>query len=71
MTSIEAMLVHTLIFPIIDDGDLYYSDLKPDSLNKYEQLLDNCIRFVYNRRKYDHISSYRAELKCLSIRQRK
>ncbi|KAJ8735149.1 hypothetical protein PYW08_014399 [Mythimna loreyi] len=68
---IKAMLVQSLIFPIIDYADVCYYDLNADLLNKLDRLLNNCIRFVFNLRKYDHISKHRLLLKWLPIRQRR
>lgn len=68
---IKAMLVQSLIFPMIDYGDVCYYDLNADLLNKLDRLLNNCIRFVFNLRKYDHVSAHRSLLKWLPIRQRR
>lgn len=62
----------TLIFPIIDYGGMFYYDLNADLLNKYDCLLNKYIRFIFKvhsiyLRKYDHISSYRSELKWLPV----
>lgn len=65
------MLVQTLIFPIIDYGDMCYFDLNADLLNKLDRLLNNCIRFVFNLRKYDHISQHRSSLNWFPIRIRR
>ena len=70
-SHIKAMLVQALIFPIIDYGDVCYYDLNADLLNKLDRLLNNCIRFVFNLRKYDHVSAHRSRLKWLPIRQRR
>lgn len=69
--KVKETLMQTLIFPIIDYGDVCYYDLNADLLNKLDRLLNNCIRFVFNLRKYDHVSAYRAQLKWLPIRQRR
>ena len=70
-SNTKSMLVQALIFPIIDYGDVCYFDLNADLLNKLDRLLNNCIRFVFNLRKYDHVSEYRLLLKWLPIRQRR
>ena len=70
-SHIKKMLVQSLIFPIIDYGDVCYYDLNADLLNKLDRLLNNCIRFVFNLRKYDHVSEHRSTLKWLPIRQRR
>ncbi|KAJ8710105.1 hypothetical protein PYW07_009471 [Mythimna separata] len=67
----KIMLVQTLIFPIIDYGDVCYFDLNAVLLDKIDRLLNNCIRFIFNLKKYDHVSNFRSELKWLPIRQRR
>lgn len=46
-----------------DDADEYCSDLNKDLLNKLEHLYNNCIRYIFNVRKCDHVSQYRSQLK--------
>ena len=70
-SNTKAMLMQTLVFPIIDYGDVCYFDLNADLLNKLDRLLNNCIRFVFNLRKYDHVSTFRSTLKWFPIRQRR
>lgn len=67
----KTMLVQTLIFPIIDYGDVCCYDLNADLLDKLDRLLNNCIRFVFNLRQYDHVSALRSQLQWLPIRQRR
>ncbi|GFG37563.1 hypothetical protein Cfor_00288, partial [Coptotermes formosanus] len=69
--NIKIMLVHTLIFPVIDYGDVCYFEVNADLLDKLDRILNNCIRFVFNLRKYDHVSTYRKQLNWLPIRQRR
>jgi hypothetical protein len=47
-------LVTTLVLPIIDYCDIFYCDANIEVENKLEKLLNACIRYVYNLRKYDH-----------------
>ena len=67
----KTMLRQTLIFPLTDYGDVCYFDLNVVLLDKLDRVLNNCIRYIYNLRKYDHVSSFRAELNWLPIRQRR
>lgn len=70
-SSTKITLVQSLVLPIIDYADVCYSDLSQELLNKLDRLLNNCIRFIFGLRKYDHISSYRSQLKWLPIRLRR
>lgn len=70
-STTKSMLVQALLFPIIDYADVCYYDLNADLLNKLDRLLNNCIRFVFNLRKYDHVSAHRLQLQWLPIRQRR
>lgn len=64
-------LVNTMLLPIIFYADVSFVDLSEDHLNKLDRLLNTCIRFIFNLRKYDHVSGYRAKLKWLPIRERR
>lgn len=64
-------LVNTLLLPIIFYADICFLDLTEDLLNKLDRLLNACIRFIFNLRKYDHVSEYRAKIKWLPIRERR
>lgn len=63
------MSVQMLLLPIID-GDVCYYGLNADLLNKYDRLLNNCIRFVFNLSKYDHVISLPLKLNWLPFHQR-
>jgi hypothetical protein len=67
----KILLVQTLILPIIDYGDVCYPDLNGELLDKLDRLLNNCIRFIFCLRKYDHVSSFRSQLGWLPIRLRR
>ncbi|KAJ8710639.1 hypothetical protein PYW08_009154 [Mythimna loreyi] len=65
-------LAQTLIQPIIDYADVCYLDVTEELLNKLERLQNICIRFIFNLKKYDHVSfGFRKVLKWLPIRLRK
>lgn len=64
-------LVQTLILPILDYGDVCNLDLNENLLNKLDRLLNYGIRFIFNVRKYDHISEYRNRLQWLNVRLRR
>ena len=64
-------LAQTLLLPLIDYADVCFLDASEGLVDKLERLQNLCIRFIYGLRKYDHVSHFRAELKWLSIRQRR
>ena len=70
-TSTKIILVQCLILPILDYADVCYPDLNQDLQNKLDRLLNSSIRFIFNLRKYDHISNYRSLLRWLPVRQRR
>lgn len=64
-------LVNSLLMPILDYADICCVNLNEDLLNKLDRLLNSGIRFIYDLKKYDHISQYRLKLKWLPIRERR
>lgn len=70
-THTKVTLVNSLLIPILDYADICCLDLTEELLSKLDRLLNNCIRFIYGLRKFDHVSEYRAKLKWLSIRERR
>lgn len=65
------MLVQTLIFPVIDYGDVCCYELNTYFFDILDSFLNNCtqiLHIAYNHRKYDHVSSCRSQLNWLLIR---
>lgn len=69
--STKILLVQSLILPIIDYADVCCTNITQASLSKLDRFLNNCIRFVFNLRKYDHVSAFRRKLQWLAIRERR
>lgn len=67
----KVMLAQSLLLPLLDYGDVAYLDLSEELLSKLERLQNQCIRFIFGLRKYDHISEYRKKLNWLPIRFRR
>lgn len=66
--SIPPMVFCDSITPwSFDNGDLCYFDLNAELLNKLDPLLNNCIRFMFNLRKYGYVSVLRSQLQWLLI----
>ena len=53
---VKLKLIKTLITPLVIYGANVYGDLDAISLQKLQITINNCARFVYNKRKFDHIS---------------
>ncbi|CAH0401339.1 unnamed protein product [Chilo suppressalis] len=70
-TTTKITLAQTLLLTIIDYADACYTDLTEELLNKLERLQNLCIRFIFNLRKYNHISYFRSKLNWLPIRRRR
>ena len=69
--SVKEMIVSTLLKPILDYGDVCYIDANEFILNKLERLQNICLRYVFNLRKFDHVSCFREQLHWLSVRDRR
>lgn len=67
----KVTLAQALLLPLLDYADICFLDANEELLNKLERLQNLCIRFIYGLRKYDHVSTYRSQLKWLPIRKRR
>ncbi|KAJ2939918.1 hypothetical protein O0L34_g6624 [Tuta absoluta] len=67
----KIMLAQALLLPLLDYGDVAFLDLSQELLNRMERLQNQCIRFVFGLRKFDHVSEFRERLGWLPIRQRR
>lgn len=57
-TNIKLKLVRSLIVPNISYFEMVYCNLDSESKNKLNMALNNTARFIYGKRKYDHISEF-------------
>lgn len=64
-------LFFSLLLPIIDYADVSYIGLTSEQLNKLDRLQNTGIKFIYNLKKYDHVSVFRQNLNLLSIKKRR
>lgn len=69
--STKTLLIQALVLPIIDYSDVCYTNVTQKLLDRLDRLLNNCIRFIFGLRKYDHVSAYRRQLQWLRIRERR
>ena len=54
--DLKLKLVRNFIIPFITNGANVYGLLDSTSLKKLQLAINNCARFIYNKRKYDHIT---------------
>ena len=57
-TELKLKLVKIYLILLIIYGADVYVKLDSASLKKLQLTINNCARFVYNKRRYDHISTY-------------
>jgi exonuclease III len=67
----KTLLVQALLLPLLDYADIAFLDLNQNLLDCLERLQNMGIRYIFNLKKYDHITEYRNKLKWLTIRQRR
>ena len=60
--NVKLKLVKTFLIPILSYGGLIYSDIDSASREKLQLCLNNAARFVFGKRKYDHISTYASQI---------
>jgi hypothetical protein len=64
-------LIQSLVFPYFDYGDLVFFHMKGVLEAKLEVAQNNCIRFIFNLRRFDSISTYRTRLGFLKPKLRR
>ena len=65
----KVKLVKSLVLPIITYGDLLFSMASKEALERLNKSYNACIRFIFNLKKYDHISTYRSLLFGMPLEQ--
>ena len=63
-------LVSSLILPIFDYGAISYCNLDSYSIDRLQVAQNNCIRYIFNLKRRDRVSSYYTKLGWLKIRER-
>lgn len=74
-SNVKLILVKSLILPLFDYMDIIYHNYgvhgtRGDS-DKLEQMLNICVRFVLNIKRYEHITPHREELCLLKLYDRR
>ena len=60
--ELRRKLVLALIIPIMTYGDVIFSNALAAELLKLERCFNACIRFIYRRKRFDHLSDVRNSL---------
>jgi Reverse transcriptase (RNA-dependent DNA polymerase) len=69
--NVRLILIQSLITPKFDYCDIVFMHMSINLQNKLQKMLNLCIRFIFNLRKYDHISLYQKKLKWLDLADRR
>lgn len=69
--DLRSKLISTLVFPHFDYCCLVYNDTTDELNTKLQVLANNCIRFVFDLRRDEHVTPYRLRLGWLTVKQRR
>lgn len=69
--SLKISLVQSLIFPHFDYCDAVYSDISLTLGMKLQRLQNSCVRFIFNLKYFDHVSTYYTRLRWLRLNDRR
>ena len=69
--SSKAILTETYILSQLNYGDVILQNLSEHLKYKIQKLQNNCVRFVYGLRKYDHISGFIKDKNILNMQNRR
>ena len=70
-TNLKKILVETLVIPHFDYCDVLLTDLNCGLTEKLQRVHNMCIRYIFNIRKYDHVSPSFQELTWLRLCDRR
>src|SRR6266404_8099041 len=56
----------SLILPLMDYCDIVYAKISSSLRKRLDKLINSCVRFIHNVRKFDHISTKKQELDFLT-----
>ena len=66
----KTRLVETYVLSILNYGDIIIQGVKQELRTKLQRVQNSCIRFIYNLKKYDHITPFLKEAQTLNIGNR-
>lgn len=70
-SQLRIKLINALVFPHLDYCCLVYHDITDELNSKLQVLANNCIRFIFDLRRDEHVSPYRRQLGWLTVKQRR
>jgi hypothetical protein len=72
MTPIETRvrLVNTLLLPLFDYCIVICCNMDVAAINRLQVVQNNCLRYIFNIKRYEHITPYYCKLGWLKIRER-
>ncbi|KAJ4444983.1 hypothetical protein ANN_06782 [Periplaneta americana] len=70
-SKLKQILIQTLVMPYFDYCDVLYSDLSVELSLRLQRVHNACVRFIFNSRRYDHVSEYFLQLSWLRLRERR
>lgn len=65
--NVKLKLVRTLIVPLISFGGLLYGNMDCESQKKLQLALNNCARYIFSKRKFEHISEFSIKIMGCSL----
>ena len=71
MKMLKKILIQNFIMPKFDYCDIIYIHMNNDLKNQLQKIQNICVRFIYNLKKYDHISMFYIRLNWLKLEQRR
>ncbi|KAG8241797.1 hypothetical protein J6590_108726 [Homalodisca vitripennis] len=67
--SVKVMLVKTLILPHFNYCDAVISDMTVELSDRLQRAQNYCIRFIFNLRRYEHVTPFFKQLSLLKLQQ--
>ncbi|KAL1447319.1 hypothetical protein WDU94_005634, partial [Cyamophila willieti] len=66
----KRLLCTSLLFPVIEYAGVVLSNMNGILLNKLQMLQNMCVRYIFDLKKFDHVSAHRRTLQWLPIEKR-
>jgi hypothetical protein len=72
MTPVDTRirLINTLVLPIFDYCAVVMCNINENLFDRLQIVQNNCVRYVFNLKRYDHVTPFHCKLGWLKIRER-